>query len=115
MAYSRDVEFDEPETNEGPYPGMNRISGAKSPGRDTRQIGAQLSQNREELLKLREMVGLLHDRIAPVLGPERAERSPGSSDDAPECSDIARELDDHRSLIRVVQMQVAGLLDRVEI
>lgn len=83
--------------------------------RDTRQIGAQLTQNREELLKLRELIGMLSDRIMPVLGPERSEKSLTPSDDSPECSDIARELDDHRALIRSAQRHVSGLLDRIEL
>lgn len=112
MAYSRTVEFDEDfKDDEG---GMNRTKSMLR-DREPRAIGTMLSQNREELLKLRELIGMLGDRITPVLGPDRPEKHLEGANESPECSDIMRELDDHRALIRSAQRHLSELMDRIEL
>lgn len=83
---------------------------------DRMDIRGRLNVHREELLKLREMVGILGDRLTPVLGPEVMDKFPGESlQDSPELSEMARDIDDQTQIIYQTQRMLSNITGRVEL
>lgn len=83
---------------------------------DVMNIGGLLQAHNEELLKLRELIGMLDDRIAPVLGPERSEGpSSTAKSDAPDRSEVGRIITDHTDFVHSLQQRVHRMLQRIEL
>lgn len=87
-----------------------------APEADLMNIGGLLQSHNEELLKLRELVGMLDDRIAPILGPERPSDAMKIPDGGtPDRSEVGRIVNDHTDLVRSIQRRVNMLLQRIEL
>ena len=108
MSYGARTEKPQYEGNDG----ENKLT-IKS--RDRGEIEMLMNQQREELLKLQETIGMLDDRLTGVLGPHRPTDSRGMTDDSPERSPIAMMIDEHNDRIRGTVWQLHTLLDRIEL
>lgn len=71
--------------------------------------------SRDELYKLREMVGMLGDRMTAVLMPERPEDSGKNASDSHERSPLGDSIDMNITLTRAIQVMVGQLTQRLEL
>lgn len=74
-----------------------------------------IQEQNNELLRLREVVGVLIEKIAPVLGPERPGPSESHSEDVPDYSEVARVITSHTELATWIRRYVESTISRVEL
>lgn len=69
-----------------------------------------------ELQRLRETIGMLSDRITPVLGPERDEKYSDPSEEGPVAySEITRVVLDYNNMLRRMNLGLQELIRRIEL
>ena len=78
-------------------------------------VGALLKSQQEQLMKLRETVSQLSDRIDPVLSDPSDQKLPDESTYEAGGSAISRQIAENTSLIVALQRQVISLTTRVEL
>lgn len=89
--------------------------GAREDSDEPSKVQHYLEAQALELQRFRETLGMLYDRIAPVLGPERSEKLAGDSDDSPERSEVVRVIIDQTDNLRVMHRRLMESIQRIEL